>query len=119
MVRLAVVFRPVDFRAVDFRAVDFRVVDFRAVDLRAVAVRPVDFRAVDFRVPDLRVELRLAVVFRPPVWVPRFFLVAAAFFAEALRFRLAAVFDFPRAEPLLTVAQARRAASSSDRPFSS
>lgn len=82
-----------DFLAVDFR-VGFFEDDFFAVDFRA------DFFAADF------VPLRRLRVF-------------AAFFADALRFFAAVFFDLPRADPLLTVAHARRSASSSLRPFSS
>lgn len=98
--RFRVDFRPVDFFAADFRPVDFLAVDFLAVDFFAVDFLAVDLFALDF----------FAVVR---------FRVRAAFFADALRFRFAATFDFPRDEPLFTVAQARRSASSSLSPFSS
>lgn len=123
-------FRPVDFRPEDLRADDLRPDDFFAVDLRLD-----DRFAVDFRAPLFRVEERFAVRFAPDFRVdfrvdfdpdfdddlraPVFFRVRAAFFAEALRFRFAVALDLPRAEPLLTVAQARRSASSSLTPFSS
>lgn len=97
---LAEDFPVADFLLVDFFAEDFRAEDFFAVDFFAEDFLAEDFFAVDFFDEDL---LR----------------VRAAFFAEALRFRLAAVLDFPRAEPLLTVAQARRSASSSLSPLAS
>lgn len=100
----------------DFFAVERFEVDFRVVDLR-----PVDFR-VDFFAVDRLVE-RFVVRFVPLLRALDFFAVrlrvCAAFFAEALRLRFAALFDLPRADCLLTVAQARRSASSSLTPFSS
>lgn len=83
--------------------------DFFAADLRAVRFVP-DFFEVDLRVADF---------FDDDFLEPDLLRVFAAFFADALRFFAAFFFDFPRAEPLLTVAHARRSASSSLTPFSS
>ena len=68
----------------------------------------------DFFAPDFLEDFFVALFFDAV-----FLRVRAAFFAEALLFFFAADFDLPLADPLFTVAQARRSASSSLTPFSS